>query len=296
MARNMKACRRLRMSPLNPGIVVAFLLLGAFIGGCADSQNDSYNLKGRVVSVNPGKEQVTLEHEEIPGYMPAMTMPFKVKDAWALSVLAPGQIVEATLVVGKDQSWIENVRISGSESTGEPDAVSVIPEPGDQVPDFDLTNQDNKEIHLGQYQGRPLVLTFIYTRCPLPDYCPLTSSKFAALYRKCRSLPQSDRLPHLLTVSFDAQYDTPEILREYAERYMNPVRFDKWEFATGSEEQIRAITGYFGLVYEKKSNQIVHSLVTALIGPDGRLVHLYLGNEWRPEEIMETLGLGGESE
>ena len=162
------------------------------------------------------------------------------------------------------------------------------------MPDFTLTNQDGKEIHLSQYKGRPLVLTFIYTRCPLPDYCPLTSSKFAAIYRASRSLPQSGTAPHLLTVSFDAQYDTPEVLREYAQRYMNPVRFDRWEFATGTEDQVRKITGYFGLVYERESNQIVHSLVTALIGPDGRLVRLYLGNEWRPEEVMDALSRGAE--
>jgi len=281
-----------------PGIclIPVALLLGILIIGCADTPRDTYELKGRVIAVDPVKEQVTLEHEEIPGFMPAMTMPFTVKEEWTLSVLAPGQSVEATLVVVKDRSWIENVRVSGSESAGPAGGTSIIPEPGDPVPDFTLLNQDNEEIHLRQYQGRPLILTFIYTRCPLPDYCPLTNSKFAAIYRACQSLPQSDTLPHLLTVSFDSQYDTPDVLREFAERHMNPVRFDRWEFATGSEEQVRAITGYFGLVYERESSQIVHSLVTALIGSDGRLVRLYLGNQWRPEEILNELKLPGGSE
>lgn len=291
-----KVCGSLRMNPRIPGIPAAMLSLCILIAGCADASRDTFALKGRVVAVDPDREEVTVDHEEIPDYMPAMTMPFKVKDTWALSVLAPGQQMEATLVVEGGHSWIEDIRVSGSspaERTGE---ASVIPEPGDRVPDFTLVNQDNKAIHLDQYQGRPLLLTFIYTRCPLPDYCPLTSSKFAAVYRACLSLPQSDALPHLLTVSFDSQYDTPDVLREYSERYMNPVRFDRWEYATGSEEQIREITGYFGLVYERESNQIVHSLVTALIGPDGSLVQLYLGNQWRPEEILGALDLTGRSE
>jgi protein SCO1/2 len=282
------------MNPLTCTILSAILLLYGLMAGCADSPRDTYELKGRVVAVNPDNEEVTLEHEEIPGYMTAMTMPFKVKDKWVLSVMAPGQTVEATLVVQDGRSWIEDIMVSGTGSVGRAAEASVIPEPGDQVPDFTLTNQDGKEIHLSQYKGRPLVLTFIYTRCPLPDYCPLTSSKFAAIYRASRSLPQSGTVPHLLTVSFDAQYDTPEVLREYAQRYMNPVRFDRWEFATGTEDQVRKITGYFGLVYERESNQIVHSLVTALIGPDGRLVRLYLGNEWRPEEVMDALSRGAE--
>ncbi len=264
--------------------------------GCSNDPRDEYDLRGRVVAVNQDGEQVTLAHEEIPGYMAAMTMPFNVKDSWALSVLAPGQNVEATLVVQGDRSWIEDIRISGSGQTEGSAALSVIPEPGDPVPDFRLLNQDNREIHLHQYQGRPLLITFIYTRCPLPDYCPLTSGKFAAIYHELRSLPRSDSLPHLLTVSFDTEYDRPAVLREYAARYMKPVQFDLWEYATGSEEQIRDITDWFGLVYEKESNQIVHSLVTGLIDPDGNVVRLYLGNQWRPDEVLDDLRMAGEPE
>jgi len=268
-----------------------FMLLCVLLTGCGDNPRNEYELTGKVVAVDATRKQVTLEHKEIPGYMNAMTMPFHVKDTWALSVLAPGQQVEAILVVQQDSSWIENIRISGTASGEQPGEAPIIPEPGDKIPDFSLLNQDNHEIHLNQYQGRPLLVTFIYTRCPLPDYCPLMSGKFAAIAHRLQSLPQSSSLPRLLTVSFDVEYDTPAVLREYAARYMKPVRFDMWEFANGSEEQIRAITGYFGLVYQKESNQIVHSLVTALIGPDGKLIHLYLGNQWHPDEILDALRL-----
>ncbi|MBN2242316.1 MAG: SCO family protein [Acidobacteria bacterium] len=251
-------------------------------------------MKGKVVAVDPERRQATLEHEEIPGYMGAMTMPFNVGEQWALSALSPGQKVEATLVVQEGRSWIENIRISGIESIEAPEGTPVLPEPGDTVPDFELTDQDNRRIHMRQHRGRPLLLTFIYTRCPLPDYCPLMSGNFAAIHHRLQSLPQSEKIPRLLTVSFDTDFDTPAVLREYAARYMKPVRFDRWGFATGSPEEIRAITGYFGLVYRKESGQIDHSLVTVLIDAEGKLARLYHGNQWRPVEVLRDLGIEAE--
>ncbi len=271
---------------------IPFFIVFLSLTGCRDAPRSEFDLKGTVVSVNRDLGQVTLEHEEIPGYMDAMTMPFKVGEDWALSALSPGQHVEATLVVLEDRSWIENIRISGSESSGETGEIPPLPQPGDAVPDFGLLNQDGQRIHLHQYRGRPLLLTFIYTRCPLPDYCPLTSGNFAAIHHALQSLPQSDKTPYLLTISFDTDFDTPSVLREYAARYMRPVRFDQWGFATGSPEEVREITGYFGLVYKKESDQIVHSLVTALIDANGALVQLYQGNQWRPDDVMRDFGIG----
>lgn len=267
------------------------LMACLFMAGCRDVTRREFDLKGKVVAVNKGQGQVTVAHEAVAGYMDAMTMPFNVKDAWAMSVLSPGQSVEATLVVQGDRSWIEDLRISKTETVETPVETLPLPAAGDVVPDFGLLNQDNRPVRLHQYRGRPLLLTFIYTRCPLPDYCPLMSGNFAAIHHRLQSMPQSEIAPHLLTISFDAEFDTPSILREYAGRYMKPVLFDRWEFATGSPEEIREITGYFGLVYQKESGQIVHSLVTALIGADGRLVRLYQGNQWRPDQVLKDLGI-----
>ena len=256
---------------------------------CQRAPEHRYDLKGKVVSVDKAGEQVTLAHEPIEGYMDAMTMPFKVRDQWALDELAPGQEVEATLVVQGDRSWIEGLIISQTADSGSQPVASPLPEIGDEVPDFPLLNQAGKPIHLTEYRGRPLLLTFIYTRCPLPDYCPLTSKNFSEIYHKLQSVPESGDKPRLLTVSFDTEHDTPPVLREYAGRYMNPTDFSEWEFATGSPEQIKEITGYFGLSYYKESDQIIHSLVTALIGPAGKLEHLYLGNQWTPSQVLADL-------
>jgi protein SCO1 len=267
-------------------LLIAVLSASALLIGCQRSQERRFDLRGKVISVDKQHREVTLQHEEIKGFMDAMTMPFTVKEDWALAALEPGQTVEATLVVQEDRSWIEGLKISKTEPS-QNSAATVLPlKRGDEIPDFELLNQDNKPIHLRQYRGRPLLLTFIYTRCPVPEFCPLTSKQFSEIHRELQASPPSDKKPHLLTISFDTEHDTPEALRDYAKRYMSPVSFKDWEFATGSAEGIRKITAYFGLVYRPESGQIVHTLVTALIGSDGKLMHLYTRNEWTPKDVL----------
>jgi protein SCO1/2 len=198
-------------------------------------------------------------------------------------------VVDATLVVQGDRSWIEGLKISQSEGSDNADLIGSMPAIGAEVPDFHLVNQDNRQIHLAQYRGRPLLLTFIYTRCPLPDFCPRTSMNFSEIRRGLQSIPDPSRRPHLLTISFDTERDTPAVLRDYGRRYMNPPDFEEWEFATGSDEDIKKITGYFGLSYQRESGQITHTLVTALIGADGKLTRLYEFNQWTPRKVLAEL-------
>ena len=267
---------------------VLFVVFSAFVlmTSCGRAPEKRFELKGKVVSVNKAQRQVMIEHEQIPGFMAAMTMPFGVREAWALEALAPGQAIQATLVVQGDRSWIEGIRISQNAAGGRPETAVAMPGIGEEVPDFKLINQDTAQIRLAQYRGRPLLLTFIYTRCPLPDYCPRTSRNFSEVYRGLTSVAKAGQKPHLLTVSFDTEYDTPAVLREYARRYMNLPDFGVWEFATGSPEDIKKITSYFGLIYRKESGQITHSLVTALIGADGKLKQIFQGNEWTPSQVL----------
>jgi protein SCO1/2 len=257
--------------------------------GCQSTPERRYDLKGKVVSVDKAQRQVTIAHEEIKGFMDAMTMPFNVGQDWALSVLAPGQTIEATLVVQGNRSWIEGIRVSQSEEADAVESAGLMPKIGEEVPDFQLVNQDSKRIHLAQYHGRSLLLTFIYTRCPLPDFCPRTSMNFSEIYHRLQSVAQSGRKPLLLTISFDTDHDTPAVLKEYARRYMNPPEFGEWEFATGSRDEIKKVTGYFGLTYRPESGQITHNLVTALIGPDGKLERIYQGNNWTPSQVLAEL-------
>jgi protein SCO1/2 len=268
-------------------VVVAVLCFS--LAGCQSVPEKRYALKGKVVAVDKTRHQATIAHEEIKGFMDAMTMPLKVKDDWAMNVLAPGQSIEATLVVQGDRSWIEKLSITQASVSDAGGASGVSPKPGEAVPDFELVNQDNHRVSLAQYRGRPLLLTFIYTRCPLPDFCPLTSSNFARIHKKVRSIADLGRRPRLLTISFDPEFDTPAVLRQYGRRYMNPPDFNEWVFATGSMEEIRKAAGYFGLTYYPESGQITHNLVTALIAADGKLVQLFQGNQWTPDQIVAAL-------
>ncbi len=265
--------------------------------GGASANAKRYDLKGKVISVDKTERRVTIEHGEIKGYMDAMTMPFAVRknDYWALDILKPGDQVTATLVIDQGLTWIENIVITqegvAETSSEKPDATREA-QAGDEVPNFSLINQDGKQIRINQYRGRVLLLTFIYTRCPLPDYCPLMSSNFAAIDKELKKNQSLYDRTHLLSISFDTAYDTPKVLKSYGsaytENYSNET-FAHWEFATGTPDEIKEIAAFFGLRYYDESNQIVHGLRTAIIAPDGHVYKVYRGNDWKTEEVMRDI-------
>jgi protein SCO1 len=256
----------------------------------ASESAKQYDIKGKVVSVNKSEHKVTIDHEAISGYMEKMTMEFNLHDDWVYSELAPGMLIQATLVVDGGKSWLQNptlTKISDPNQVGKSEASLIGPSPGTEVPDFSLVNQDGKKIHLKQYRGRPLLLTFIYTRCPLPDYCPLMSQNFAQINKELAGKT------HLLSISIDPEYDKPQVLREYGARYLGSNHkgdaFKQWEFASGSTEQVKAVAEFFGLNYWPEKGQVIHGLRTALITPDGKVFKVYRGNDWKPEEVLKEV-------
>jgi protein SCO1/2 len=268
----------------------------ALLVGCsrhASGNAQRYELKGTVVSVDQRGETVTIAHQEIPGYMEAMAMPFKPKDHWVLDQAQPGNRIQATLVVDGLRSWLEDVVImQDATDKGAATSSSAEPPPGAAVPDFTLTNQDGKRIALHDYRGRALVVTFIYTRCPVPDYCPLLTNHFAEIINAIKNDATLYRQTHLLSISVDPEYDTPNVLREYGAKYTGEsgaATFSHWEFATGKADAVKQAATWFGLQYWSEEDQIVHSLRTAVIAPDGTLVKLYHDNEWKPAEIVADL-------
>lgn len=266
------------------------------ITGCAlKSSSQRHALAGKIIAVDQGKRQIVVSHSEIAGYMPAMVMPFQLKDPTAMASLTKGDEITATLVVSGGESWLEDLRVvrKGSAVSDSRDLeIRTLPHEGDAVPDLTLTNQDGKKISLKQYRGKALLITFIYTRCPLPDYCPLMSGNFAQIDKALQNEPALFDRTHLLSVSFDWQHDTPAVLRSYGAAYTEKYsdeKFDHWEFASGSAEELNAITKFFGLQYESKPDQIVHSLVTVIVSPDGKIAKVYSGNEWRPADVLNDL-------
>ncbi|HEV7860774.1 MAG TPA: SCO family protein [Pyrinomonadaceae bacterium] len=275
------------------------VLLSLMLNGCQakpeDPPGQRYDFKGKVVAVDKKAKRVTVEHEEIKGYMDAMTMPFALKDDWPFEVLVPGDKISATLFVGSSSSWLEDVVIT-QESAMDPNAPktegSNVVQPGDAVPDYGLTNQDDQHIHLGQYHGKALLLTFIYTRCPLPEYCTLMSNNFAEIDKELEKNPSLYERTHLLSVSFDPQYDTPNVLRSYGAAHTGKFAeetFQHWEFASGTPDEVKGMAQFFGLRYYQDTGQIIHSLSTAIITPDGKIYKVYRGNEWKPSEVLRDV-------
>jgi protein SCO1/2 len=253
----------------------------------ASAGANKYELKGKVVSADKANSKVTIAHEEIKGYMEAMTMPFTLTEEWVYSELTPGADIQATLVVDKGMSWLENPVVTkvSDPIAGRSEETNIEPKVGDDTPDFTLTNQDGKRISFKQLRGKPVLLTFIYTRCPLPDYCPLMTTNFQSIQKAA----PADKNLQLLSITVDPAYDTPKVLREYALRNDAKHDFKRWQYATGSTEEIKKVAEYFGLNYWPENDQIIHGLRTALISADGKVIKTWRGNDWKPEEIVRTL-------
>lgn len=289
---------------------VCLLLVSLSSSGCQPKQRvrspteKRYDFKGKVVLVEKDKRTLTVAHEDIKDYMPAMTMPFVVDEssAWIFEPpheVTPGDQISAAFVVDGPKSWLEEVALTkeGPETAAVSGEGSEVmgPKPGDEVPNYRLINQDGKVIRLGDYKGKALLLTFVYTRCPDPNQCTLMSSNFATIDQRLHEQPELYEKTHLLSISFDPDYDTPKVLRSYGAAYTGKYSdetFTHWEFASGSANEVKGVAQFFGLRYYQSDSgeqQVMHSLRTAVIGPDGKIVKVYRGNEWKPEEVLKDL-------
>ncbi|HSB10690.1 MAG TPA: copper-binding protein [Blastocatellia bacterium] len=272
------------------GLILMSLVIAGLISCRGSEPLQRYELKGKVISVDKRGSTVAIAHQAIPGYMEAMTMTFTIDDARLLDELAAGDGIQATLVVGGKRARLENV--IHTRETVDPSNIgksqgAIEPKPGDEIPDFSFVNQDGKRISFRKYRGRAVVVTFIYTRCPLPDYCPLMTENFAAIQNALTSEPNLHVKSNLVSITVDPEYDTPGVLRGYATAHSADT--SHWDFGTGTKAEVKKIATWFGLQYFPDNDQIVHSLRTAIIDPEGKLAKLYRGNEWQPEEIVAEL-------
>ena len=253
---------------------------------------ERYELKGKVVAVDVAKKRVTITHDAIPNYMDSMTMPFAIRDEEMLAALSPGDTVTGVLVVENNVSWIsvQSIVKSPEPIPGATPGLEV--KKGDEVPDIELINQDGKKTNLRAKRGKFLLLTFIYTRCPLPDFCILMSENFGQISKVIAGRPDLRKNVRLLSLSLDPAYDKPEVLQAYGKNYMSrftKTDFTLWEFATGNDADIRRLAGFFGLTYMQENNQIVHSLRTVFIDREGKVAQVLADNEWTPAEAIKVL-------
>jgi len=256
-----------------------------------------YKLRGKVVSTNSSSGEVTLNHEAIPGFMEAMTMPYKLKDPSILTELHPGDILTADVLVSQDPDadvLLDHIVVVAQ---GKPDyrpTVSYhVPAQGDEVPDFKLRNQDDRPIQLARFKGKALLITFIYTRCPRPDFCPRVTRNFADINRQLAATPALYDKTHLLCVSFDPDNDTPARLRAYGAQYIGSdsnQAFAHWDFAVPDKPVLQQMAQYFDVgITTGSDDTITHTLSTTLIGPDGKVVKFYPGNEWTADQITQDV-------
>ena len=280
------------MTNLRKTVLVA--LAGALLMTGCQSKPKRYNLRGRVMAKQPATSEIIVDHEEIPGFMAAMTMAYKVKDPAVVGEVEPGDAIAAEVVVtnnGNDY-WLEDVRITdeSGRKTAKPVMVTHMLPIGSPAPDLLLTNQDGKNFRLADLRGKAVLLTFIYTRCPMPTFCPRLSSQFAKIQQDLAKTPDDYAKTHLVTISFDAKYDTAPVLRKYGLAYLDndATGFAHWDFASSNPGDLRKMADAFGLTYLEEDNQITHNMVVALIAPDGTIAR-YWGTQWSADELEAAL-------
>jgi protein SCO1/2 len=279
----------------------AHIVLGALtliLAGCKErtrSEVDlvTFKVKGEVVAVDVKAKRVTISHEEIPNYMMAMTMPFKVKDSTLLAGISPGDSVQGTLAVSRSESWLEALSVIGrgnppKEMLAEDIRVARLFQKGSPLPDFEFRSQDNKRVRLSQFKGKVVAMTFIYTRCPLPDFCIRMSDYFARIQRALKQEPSLSGRWHLLSISFDTKHDTPEVLKKYGKNY--GADFAHWDFLTADEQTIQKVTDGFDMVVQNAEGGVInHNLRTAILDTKGHLVEIIISNEWKPEDVVAKM-------
>jgi protein SCO1 len=271
--------------------------------GQARKKVTDYPLKGVVKKLEP--ERVTIAHEAIKGFMSAMTMPFHVSDRASLENVQPGDLVEGTLHVIEEDGVVSDYELRDlavvrpairqmvlDVSKGK---VSLREQPkllekGDLVPDFSMTTQEGKPLKLSDLRGNVVALTFIYTRCPLPDFCPLMDRKFGELASRIGAVPERAKRIRLISLSFDPEHDTPALLAKHAQS--KGAAPPLWEFAVASHLELAKIAPSLGLFYGPGQNEIAHNLCTAIIDPDGKLARLEIGtsrNKWENVDLLKSI-------
>jgi protein SCO1 len=279
------------------GIIVSLVAVAAGSSAACSraAEPRQYELKGQVLGVKAEEREVLVKHEDIKGFMPGMTMPFKVQDAKLLEDLEPGDLVTATLVVAETEAHLASVTKTGHaelDVPAPPETASSgfeLLKNGEIVPDQLLIDQEGKPRPLSTFRGHRVALTFIYTRCPMPDFCPLMDRHFQAVQREIKKTPALADV-RLVSVSFDPQFDTPPVMKAHAERLeADPLI---WTFVTGEREEITRFAARFGVSVERAEQNpidITHNLRTAIIDAEGRIVKMHTGNSWTPADVLADL-------
>jgi protein SCO1 len=247
------------------------------------SKDREYKLQGQILSIASDHKEASIKHEEISGFMAAMTMPYKVRDAKELADLAPGDLITSTLVI------VSNAPLEKAPAEAPmPPASSgfELLKNGEAVPNGAFVDENGKPRTLADFRGSVVIVTFMYTACPMPTFCPLMDRHFATIQERLKAKDHSPRA-HLLSVSIDPATDTPAVLKRHAEKLKADPRL--WTFLTGQRDDLDRWSKRLGMSVSRAMNDqkdIAHNLRTVLIDRHGNLVRTYTGNEWTPEQVL----------
>jgi protein SCO1 len=315
----------MRRPSMRSGTAASLLLGTLLLAGCSKRDSDTKSALNDPVPVAKGQSSggtnpnpqifevrgvvqsirdtntVSIAHEEIRDYMPAMTMDFDVKNTNELTRLTPNDQVLFRMIVTETEGWIENIRKIGTDVTSIPArerpkmrAVREV-EPlnaGDKMPDYTFTNSFGQKISLSDFKGQSYAFTFIFTRCPFPNFCPRMNMNFAAAYDQLSKMPNGPTNWHLISVSFDPDFDTAARLADYSKVYKpNP---EKWSWVTGAMIDIDAIAEQVGLLFSFENSTFNHNLRTVIVDKNGLIRKNLTGNEWKPEELVKEIVAGAE--
>ncbi|MBI4263376.1 MAG: SCO family protein [Acidobacteria bacterium] len=278
------------------GRIAGIALVAALAAGACSRAPEprQYEVKGQILRIDPERREVLVSHEDIPGFMAAMTMPYRVRDAALLEGKEPGDLFTATLVVEEVDAYLSTLTRTGHAPIETPPAGPILTaadllEEGDTVPDHVLVDQDRIPRLMVSLRGHRVALTFMYTRCPLPDFCPRMDRNFVEVQKAVAEAPELADV-RLVSVTLDPEVDTPDVLKAHAQRVGADPR--RWHFVTGDREEVLSFAKRFGVTAEPPGapgDMLVHNLRTAVIDPDGRLVSVRSGNMWTPAELVADL-------
>ena len=272
-------------------------LLAALLAAASCSNAKTYEMRGQVLGVNRDKMEILVKHEEIPGLMAAMTMPWKVKTANMLDNIGPGDLITSEIVVDNNQGVITKITKLGTAKPDVPAPAGPAQPgvkylmPGDAVPNQALVDQDGRARDFNSIRGdRPLAITFIYTKCPIPTFCPAMDRQFA----EAQSLLKDKGLDGhagLLSVSFDPKHDTPAVLKAHARKLSADAKV--WTFATGDRDEIDRFASSLLLTLVRgeapNPDEIGHTLRTTVVDKTGKITKSYSGADWTPAELVAEL-------
>jgi protein SCO1/2 len=272
-------------------------IAAALLGVAACSSAKHYEMRGQILGINRDKLEILVKHEEIAGLMPAMTMPWRVQSAGMLDNLGPGDLITSTIEVSDNQGVVTSITKLGTAKPDVPPAAAPAKPgvkyllPGDQVPNQQFVDQDGRARPLSDIRGdRALAVTFIYTKCPVPTFCPMMDRQFAATQSLIKTRALGARAG-LLSVSFDPKNDTPPVLKQHAQKLEADPAI--WTFATASREEVDVFATNLGLTLVRGEaadpDEIGHTLRTAIIDREGRLAKAFAGADWTPEQLVDEM-------